>query len=250
MKRRIVIALGVALGVTAGVVVSVSGTATSQGMGGTSAPASSVVVSGEIIAFPPDGGTEVVVTNTVRVDQPLDTNSTFVGQTAPLDSNITNTYVPIGMGPTGTPKLSAEVTGLAGAAVATTVDNVPTVALQNGTIVNLGTTSLNTLTATTGKGNCTYVDGDPTATLTTAINIPSSPLSGRTAIEIFNHSNAPTAILICSAQGTATATSGVRIESGDQSRKWEGLGAGVIVSCLCALGTCTYNYQEERCYQE
>lgn len=187
-------------------------------------------------SFGGGGALDVTVLGDVKVAQPLDTNS-----------NITNTYVPIGMGPLGTPKIEANV---AGVIEVSGYSSVPTVALENGTIVNLSTNSLNTLTATTGKGNCTYVDGDPTATLTTAINIPSSPMSGRTALEIFNHSNAPTAILICSAQGTATTTSGVRIESGDQSRKWEGLGAGVVVSCLCALGTCTYNYQEERCYQE
>lgn len=199
-----------------------------------------VAVLGEVLAYPPDGGVEVFIPGRV-------------------DTSVTNEYVPIGMGATG-PKLLAEVSGALGGPVPTTVSNaveisgystVPTVALENGTIVNLGSTSLNTLTATTGKGFCTYVDGDPTATVgTTAANIPASPMANRTAIEIFNHSAAPTNYLLCSAQGTATTTSAVRIESGHQSRKWEGLGGGVLISCKCVTGTCIYNFQEEWCYQQ
>jgi len=117
--------------------------------------------------------------------------------------------------------------------------------------VELNATSLATLTAASGKGNCTYVNGSPAATLTTATSIPASPLSGRTALTVWNHSTGTNAYLVCSANGTATATNGIRIESGNQWFKWEGLSgtAPVTVSCLCHSGTCTYGYLEEKCYQ-
>jgi hypothetical protein len=105
--------------------------------------------------------------------------------------------------------------------------------------ISLDTSSLDTITSATDKGNCTYSDGDPTATIsTTAANIPASPLSNRTAN-----------VLICSASGTATLAKGLRVESGHQWWKWEGLGGGGAISCRCATGTCTYGYLEERCYQ-
>jgi hypothetical protein len=116
--------------------------------------------------------------------------------------------------------------------------------------ISLDTSSLDTITSATDKGNCTYSDGDPTATIsTTAANIPASPLSNRTAIVIWNHSTAPANVLICSASGTATLAKGLRVESGHQWWKWEGLGGGGAISCRCATGTCTYGYLEERCYQ-
>lgn len=198
-------------------------------------------VSGEVVASPPDGGLEVTLPGRV-------------------DTNITNEYVPIGMGATG-PKLEAEVTGILGGPVSTTVSGtveisgysaVPTVALENGTQVSLTSSSLATLTAATGKGNCTYLTGDPTATIgTTAANIPASALSSRTAITIWNHSAAPANYLLCSADGTATATHGIRIEAAHQWYKWEGLSgaAPVTISCKCVIGTCTYGTLEERCYQ-
>lgn len=115
--------------------------------------------------------------------------------------------------------------------------------------VALDGASLDTLISATSLGDCTYNDGDPTATLTTAANIPASPLATRSAMTIWNHSAAPANFLICSASGTATATKGIRIESGHEWFKWEGLGGGVVISCLCATGTCTYGYLEEQCYQ-
>lgn len=116
--------------------------------------------------------------------------------------------------------------------------------------VALDSASLDTLISATSLGDCTYNDGDPTATIdTTAANIPASPMANRTALTIWNHSVAPTEYLICSASGTATATKGIRVESGHQWFKWEGLGGGVVISCRCAAGTCTYGYLEEQCYQ-
>jgi hypothetical protein len=116
--------------------------------------------------------------------------------------------------------------------------------------VALDPASLETLTDATALGNCTYTDGDPTATIsTTAANIPASPMASRTAITIWNHSTAAANTIICSASGTATTTHGLRIEHGHQWWKWEGLGAGVTISCRCVTGTCTYGFLEERCYQ-
>lgn len=122
----------------------------------------------------------------------------------------------------------------------------------SGTVLrtSLDQATIDSITAATSLGNCTYTDGDPTATIsTTAANIPASPLANRTAITIWNHSAAVANALICSASGTATATHGMRIEHSGQWWKWEGLGAGVLISCRCTTGTCTYGYLEERCYQ-
>lgn len=154
----------------------------------------------EVVAYPPDGGVEVFVPGRV-------------------DTNITNTYVPVAGG-AGGERLE----------------------------VSLDTATLNTITSATALGNCTYTVGDPTATIdTTAANIPVSPMTGRTAMTIWNYSNNHT--LICSPNGTATTTHGHYIYGDGQWWKWEGLGGGVTISCKCLSGTCTYSYLEERCYQ-
>lgn len=103
----------------------------------------------EVVAYPPDGGMEVVVSGEVTVRAPL--GVIVEGQTAPVDVSVTNTYVPIGMGPLGTPKLSAEVTGLAGGPVSTTVDNVPAV-----TVSGPVTFTSQTLALLAGERNCEY----------------------------------------------------------------------------------------------
>lgn len=219
----------------------------------------SATVSGSVLAYPPDGGTEVRVTNNVRLDGPSD--FTFTGQTTNVvtDSNITNTYVPIGMGATG-PKL--EVTGPLGAPVSTTATisgtlpgfaAVPTVALQNGTQVALTSASLATLTAATGKGNCTYVESSPTLALgATATAMPVSPMASRTAVTVTNHTSNRT--LTCVPGGTASATLGKVIPISGGWWKWEGAQAGWTLTCIClnngtpATG-CLIQIEEERCYQ-
>lgn len=184
---------------------------------------------GEVLAFPPDGGLQI----------------TLAGER--VDTNVTNTYVPVAGIDGARVDVDPGPVTITGT-VDTNVTNIPTVALQNGTQVSLSSTSLDALTAATGKGDCTYNDGDPTATIGgTAENIPASPLASRTAITIWNHSNNHT--LICSASGTATATKGLYIYGDGQWWKWEGLSAGVLISCVCQSGTCTYGYLEERCYQ-
>lgn len=136
-----------------------------------------------------------------------------------------------------------------GGTQAVEVVNEAVVRVASGTVA-LDSESLDTITNATALGNCTYTGGNPTATIsTTAANIPASPMASRTAITIWNHSNAPANALLCNAGGTATTTAAVRIESGHQFRKWEGLGGGVLISCRCITGTCTYGIEEERCYQ-
>lgn len=90
-------------------------------------------------SFGGGGALDVTVLGDVKVAQPVDTNS-----------NITNTYVPVGMGPEGTPKLSAEVTGLAGGEVVTTV--------SSGTVSISGPVTFDsqTLSLLAGERNCTY----------------------------------------------------------------------------------------------
>lgn len=185
-----------------------------------------------VIAYPPDGGIEAIVTNRVN--------------TSPASAPDTSVYV---TGINGSRvSIAGEVTGVSGGAVVTTVSNVPTVALQNGTQVSLTTASLNAITYSTGRGICEYNAGDPDSlTVSTAANIPSSPLSGRTAVTIWNL-ELGTKQLWCVPLGTASATAGVPVFS-HTSIKFDGLNGG-HVSCMCSTGSCAYAYLEEKCYQQ
>jgi hypothetical protein len=230
---------------------AIIGTHMLAGAAVTSSPpaASSVTVTSGSVAVtsaPP-------VTGTVAVSTLPDVT---IGASTRLDVNATTepgTFLAVAADSSGT-RLTMDVGNTPNVAVpgGVAITGVPTVALENGTIVNLGPTSLSTLTAATGKGACTYIAGNPTATVsTTAANIPASPLASRTAITIWNHSAGPTSVLICNPAGTATTTAGIRIESSHQWYKFEGLNSGspVVVSCRCVTGTCTYNHLEEQCYQ-
>lgn len=190
-----------------------------------------------LVAYPPDGGSEVFIPGRV-------------------DTNITNEYVPIGMGD-GAPKLAAEVTGPSNTPVTTSVSgaveisgysSVPTVALQNGTQVALTAASINALTYSTGRGICEYSAGDPDSLTvdTTATNIPSSPLAGRTAVKICNLDTSKH--MWCNPLGTVSATAGFTILQ-HACEKFEGLNGG-HVSCRCESATCNYVYLEEKCYQQ
>jgi hypothetical protein len=89
------------------------------------APFSTVEVTGSVQANPPDGGIEVFIPGRV-------------------DTNVTNDYVPNGMGETG-PKLIAEVTGMTAGPVITTYSGTQTVALNSSASALLA-----------GQRNCTY----------------------------------------------------------------------------------------------
>lgn len=173
-----------------------------------------------------------------------------------VDTNITNPYVPVAGDSLGA---RLEVVVPAGVSITGTpnvsVTNIPTVALQNGTQVSLTSASLATITAATGKGQCTYVEGNPAATLgNTATSIPASPMASRTAITITNTSTVANKRVQCVPGGTASATLGKPIYSQGATWKWEGAQAGWTLSCICvdngsASTGCTYQVEEERCYQ-
>lgn len=79
--------------------------------------ASSSPPASEVVAYPPDGGSDVNIISAIR-----------------LDSNITNQWIPVAGSPEGA-KLEIDATVTNTPAV--TISGVPVVALQNGTIVNL-----------------------------------------------------------------------------------------------------------------
>lgn len=192
-----------------------------------------------VVAYPPDGGLEVTIPGRVN--------------TSPVSPADTSVYV------TG---INGERVGVTGPVTVTntvdtnsTIVGVPTVALQNGTIVSLSSSSLTALTNATGKGSCTYTESGPLIALgNTATNIPSSPMAQRTAVTITNTSTNANKRVVCVPGGTASATLGKPTYSGGGTNKWEGAQAGWILSCICvdngAVSTgCTYQVEEERCYQ-
>lgn len=183
-----------------------------------------------VVSYPPDGGSDVNIIASVRLESRV---STGPGET-------------IGVSAADGAKLEVDATVTNTPAV--TVSGVPTVALENGTQVALTTASLNAITYSTGRGVCTYNAGDPDSlTVSTVENIPASPLSGRTAVTIWNLESG-TKQLWCYPLSTASATAGVPIFS-QTSMKFDGLNGG-NVSCLCSSGSCSYAYLEEKCYQQ
>jgi hypothetical protein len=129
------------------------------------------------------------------------------------------------------------------------VTNIPTIALQNGTQVALTGASLAAIIAATAERTCAYAVGDPDSFTvgTTAANIPVSPLTGRTAVTIWNLE--PTRFAWCNPAGTASATAGIPIPPDGSAQKFEGLGGVTAVSCRCATSTCILAYLEETCSQ-
>jgi hypothetical protein len=210
-----------------------------------------VPVSGSVLAYPPDGGTEVRVTNRVGIEGVVDTN--IAGQSAPIDSNITNAYLSVGTG-VGAPKISAEVTGLAGAAVTTTVSgsvlisgysSVPTVALQNGTVVALDSASLQSITNATAERVCTY--GTPlvvAALTTTASAQPTTAQVGRTEIT-FTNLQADSRELWCRVGATPTSTNAIVMKGGVSVKL--NVTDAQVVNCACSSSTCRINLQEASC---
>lgn len=195
----------------------------------------SATVTGDVVAYPPDGGTDVNIVSSVRLDSNV--------STAP------GTWLGVAGDSTGT-RLQVDIPGtvtLAGTSNVAVV-NVPTVGLANGTIVSLSTSSLSAIEATTNKGVCTYAEGDPDSlSLTTvASDIPVSPLAGRTGVTILNLENSRQ--IWCAVGTTASATVAFPILPQTQ-RKYEGLN-GAVVSCRCSTLTCAYAYEEEKCYQQ
>jgi hypothetical protein len=202
-----------------------------------------VPVSGSVQSFPPDGGMRMTLGDeSVKVVGPVDTNA-----------NITNTYVPVGMDP-GAPKLSAEVTGLAGTAVTTTVSgsvlisgysSVPTVALQNGTVVALDSASLQSITNATAERVCTY--GTPlvvAALTTTASAQPTTAQVGRTEIT-FTNLQADSRELWCRVGATPTSTNALVMKGGVSVKL--NVTDAQVVNCACSSSTCRINLQEASC---
>lgn len=127
MRRSILISGIAVLSVLGAIVLSVQ--PVSGGISSSPpAPLSAVEVTGSVQAFPPDGGVEVFIPGRV-------------------DTNVTNEYVPIGMGATG-PKLVAEVTGMSAGPVVTTYSGTQTVGLNSAASALLA-----------GQRNCTYTPG-------------------------------------------------------------------------------------------
>lgn len=187
-------------------------------------------------------GNSPAVTVSNRVDANVTTAAgTYLGVAGDSTGSRLEVAIPAGVSVTNTPNVN--------------VANIPTVALQNGTQVSLTSASLSTLTTATGKGNCTYVEGNPATTLgNTATNVPASPMASRTAITITNTSTVANKRVQCVPGGTASATLGKPIYSGGATWKWEGATAGWVLSCICvdngsASTGCTYQSEEERCYQ-
>jgi hypothetical protein len=211
-----------------------------------------VPVSGSVQAYPPDGGAEVRVTNRVGIEGVVDTN--ISGQSAPIDSNITNAYLSVGTG-VGAPKISAEVTGLAGAAVTTTVSgsvlvsgysSVPTVALQNGTQVALTSSSLASIAASTAERVCTYGTPVVTAALgTTAAAQPSSAMTGRTEV-LFKNLTANDEAW-CRINGTPSSTNAIVLIGVDAVTLL--VRDTDVLNCRCDTGTCRVSVQEASCTQ-
>jgi hypothetical protein len=153
-----------------------------------------------------------------------------------------------------------EVTGIAGARVdiqgpvTATISGTPAVTVSSGTVsltgtVALSTASLATITAAAAERICTYAVGDPDdlSLTTTPANIPTSALTGRTALTIWNMET--TREIWCNpAGGTASATAAVPVIDGTMI-KFEGLNGTTLVSCRCATATCAYAYLEEKCFQ-
>lgn len=182
----------------------------------------------------------VMVTN--RVDANVTTApGTYLGVAGDSTGSRLEVAIPAGVSVTNTPNVN--------------VANVPTVGLQNGTVVSLSPASLGSITTATGKGNCTYVEGNPASALgNTATAIPASPMASRTAITVTNTSSNANKRVQCVPGGTASATLGKPIYSGGATWKWEGAQAGWVLSCICvdngsASTGCTYQSEEERCYQ-
>lgn len=146
MRRSLLVSGVAVLSVLGAVVLSIRPVAGSISSA-PPAPFHSVEVTGTVQANPPDGGLEVVIPGRV-------------------DTNVTNEYVPIGMGATG-PKLQAEVTGLSAGAVVTTYSGTQTVGLNSSASAllagqrNCGYTPLGRLTATP-DGGVLHIAAGPT----------------------------------------------------------------------------------------
>lgn len=188
------------------------------------------------------------VTGTVAVSSLPNVN---IGSSVRLDTNITNTYVPVA-GDSGGARL--EVAVPAGVAVTGTpnvnVANIPTVGLQNGTVVSLSSTSLGSIAASTAERSCTYAapgppDGAMTATVITIPPSPATPLANRTSVSIINNDTTAMHVIWCSPTGTPSSTSAIPIRS-LQTLKLA-LSPGATVSCRCSATSCTYAYLEEKC---
>lgn len=203
-----------------------------------------------VVAYPPDGGALVTIGQAVV---PITCNQPD-GGTCVLDVQGRgggNLYVQ--------QQGSVEVTGLSGGQVdvkvpsGVAITNSPAVTVSSGSVTVSGTVGLNasslaTITAAAAERICTYAVGDPDSLSfsTTPENVPASPLTGRTALTIWNFETIRA--IWCNPTGTATATAAVPIVHG-ASLKLEGLDGTTVISCRCSTSTCAYAYLEEKCYQ-
>lgn len=120
---------------------------------------------------------------------------------------------------------------------------------------SMSSSTINQLTNASSKGACTYVEGGTYVSLgDTPTNIPTTSMVSRTGIIITNTSSNNTKRIHCVPGGTPSATVGKLIYPANE-HKWEGAQAGWVLSCICvsSSGTlttgCTYQVEEERCYQ-
>jgi hypothetical protein len=196
--RRSLLAAGLAVMVVLGA-IALSVQPVSGGISSAPpSPPSEITVSGSVQSFPPDGGAEVRVTNNVRLDGPSDV--TITGQSGPIDTSITNAYVPIGMGATG-PKLEAEVTGplggavtIAGAITGTVAITAQSIAALNGRFCTPGAQKKQGITGTVAGLPPIPGDGGTGAQ------------SGRTSISLAYPDQAGTNFIACFASGLSGGT--------------------------------------------
>lgn len=212
------------------------------------APVADVVVSGSVVAFPPDGGALVTFGEAVMpitCSQPdggtcvLDVQgrgggSLFVAQQGPV-----------------------EVTGLAGARVGVegpvtaTISGTPAVTVSSGTVaisgtVSLSTSSLAAITAASAERVCTYGTPVVVAALTTTPSAqPSVAQAGRTEITLTNLETLATHELWCRVSGTPSSTNAIVIKAGITIKL--NVTDTQAVNCMCSTSTCRINLQEAVC---
>lgn len=240
--RRAVAAIGVAgvaLAVTCASEAQISGAPPPTPFPPVVQTQGTTAITGSVSLAIPDGGVYVNL-GAATVPVAGDVNVLTAPRLEATVSTAPATWLAVAGDATGT-VLRTETSGIAGAPVLTntTILGTPTVVLS--------ASSLTSITNATAERVCTYTVGDPDSVSvgTTAANIPASPLTGRTAITIWNLET--TRNLWCNPSGTASATAAVPVPPWPSAQKFEGLNGATAVSCRCSTLTCGYAYLEERC---